>query len=191
MLDQTWDEGTGGRDPSGARATVLRVFDDARACAVVLGGRTAWTIGAAIDLAPLDLLDFSTTELAVPWAYDATAIRALIAQLAAEADAHFDTSATWPGATTDRRTFPEADGLQLHAQRFAAGAHAVEVVEHTYGTGRRSVRAALHGLPWGHEVAVFLDEEDARLAGHLRVRLPRAAIASLALRLEALRAGPQ
>jgi hypothetical protein len=146
--------------PEGGGVNVVRIFDGARAASVTLSSNNVSTVGA-IDLAPLDLYRAGqgfTVDAAVP---EVDMLRALVAQLAGELDAHYDTSPAWPSA----------DGLT-----FRDGERAVEL-RHNNWYPRSMI--AVHGLPWGHQLDIYL--QDGR--GSLGVQLPDADIDRVFARL--------
>jgi hypothetical protein len=165
--------------PEGGSETVVRVFDRDRAASVRIGTNKVSTIGD-IDLAPLDLYGFSQSFAITPTTSLLETLRGLIAQLAAELDAHYDTSPLWPsvGERKDEPTF--GDG------------------ERTFGDGERSLTiridprwynktsVTVHGLPWGHSLEVYIQTHDNRTNGYLYGRLPNADIDRILARLGAI-----
>ena len=150
--------------PEGGGQTFVRVFDRDRAASITIDSNYVSTIGE-VDLAPLDLLGFA--EPFSSSSYDVDALRGVVAQIASELDAHFDTSPQWP--EVDRRR-PDDDSYRV------------------YGDGHRSVairvarhadpRVTVHGLPWGHDLQLSY--------GYVRGRLPNAAIDRVIARLASI-----
>ncbi|MEO8701349.1 MAG: hypothetical protein ABI867_14975 [Kofleriaceae bacterium] len=130
-----------GEQPGGSDVTVVRVVDGARAASIVIGSTKVSTIGD-IDLAPLDLYRFGGGVASVPSPDAIDTARGLIAQVAAEVDAHYDTSALWPR----KREGEFGDDERWIAVKAFDGA-----VPYT--------SAMVHGLPWGHELEIILPHD--------------------------------
>src|SRR5205085_698025 len=137
---------------NGGGATFVRVFDRSsrRAVSIRTYYETAWMIGDAIDLAPLDLfakrVDFELT-----WNTDGVdMVRGLVAQLAAHLDARFETSTTWPGGLVSERINEVGDKrFRQRDFRYASGAFAIglsEFVDLTVNEGAHT-RFVVEGLP--------------------------------------------
>jgi hypothetical protein len=148
---------------NGGSAMVVRLFDRsaARGVSFQLHSNDVYLMGEPVDLSPLDLfahrvsykLRWATLELA--------AVRGFIAQLTADLDAHFDTSAEWEGGVT-RDEVLESVQYNFRTRRrefqFCAGPYAIElgenldpdIVDDASGMFAVTVR----GLPFGHQVSV-------------------------------------
>ncbi|MCW5801377.1 MAG: hypothetical protein KIT31_03125 [Deltaproteobacteria bacterium] len=173
-LEYLYDDGS--REPAGGSVTLVRVFDRARGIgASIQTWRDVWTIGD-VDLAALDLFA-GEVHFRIAWKpYALDGVRGFLAQLAAELDAHYDVSATWPGTVTEHEV--EGTAVRWYTWRFSSGERAIEIVEHRYRddgvpeTG--SIRATVHGLPWGHVLVAHLSDDAHGVEGWLKLRLPRA-----------------
>ncbi|HEU0035182.1 MAG TPA: hypothetical protein VFQ53_31370 [Kofleriaceae bacterium] len=155
-----------GRDGDwGGSGTIVRVFDrsTSTAASINLHANTVWTIGR-VDLTALDVFSYYTT-FTLPWPrFTLDAVRGLIAQLATEVDAHFDVSATWPGALTETRT---AEDVVIRTWRYESGPYALEIID--YGTW---LWVTVHGLPWGFVMKSRIDNADTGVEGNLQLALP-------------------
>ncbi|HEY5936238.1 MAG TPA: hypothetical protein VIU61_16420 [Kofleriaceae bacterium] len=160
-----YDDGT--RGGGYTTQSVVRVFDRRTRTGASLGidARAVATIGE-VDLAPLDLFELVTTFHLTSWTrYDPDGVRGIVAQLAAEIDAHFDVSTEWPSAISSR------NGFTIH--RFESGPRAVELVErHIANEG--GVHATVHGLPWGHGLTLNVSDTALGTYGNVTLRLPLA-----------------
>lgn len=191
-VDWYWGEFTreGG---NGGSATFVRVFDRSgrRAVSIRTHYETAWMIGDAIDLAPLDLFE-KRVELALTWkTYDVDMVRGLIAQLAAALDARFETSTTWPGGMVIER-INEVGDLRFRQRdfRYASGAFAIDVSQvvdlAVNDAGRTSF--VIEGLPMGWLRGSLDTHEDSQfpVTGSIDLRLPRAQLDATVDRLAAI-----
>jgi hypothetical protein len=159
---------------NGGGATFVRVFDriSRRAASIRTHHETAWMIGDAIDLAPLDLFG-KRVELELTWkTYGVDMVRGLVAQLAADLDAHFATSTTWPGGMIMERINEVGDQrFRQRDFRYASGAFAIGVSEFVdlavNDAGRTSF--VVEGLPKG-----WLRGSLDTVTGWIDLRLPRA-----------------
>jgi hypothetical protein len=154
--------------PEGGSATVVRIFAPDRAASLVIETAKVSTIGE-LELAPLDLLRFSQAFALASVRDPIDALRGLVALLATELDARFDTSAIWP------RLEPPAAGLE----RFGDADRSL-AIRHDAGTYPRTT-AEVHGLPWGHQLAVVLQGSQ----GHAYGQLPNTDIDHVLARLAA------
>lgn len=178
----TVSRGSSEPSPERASATVVRVFDRDRAASVHLFANTVATIGE-VDLAPLDL-HLSSQSFTLDTAYDLATVRGLVAQLAAELDAHYDTSTLWPGVVAETVHDEPAFSKSIeHA--FTNGGHALAVCEEIRGA-KQIATATVRGLPWGHKVEMEIEGRGNRLYGYIVVRLPETDIARLIARLGAI-----
>lgn len=162
-VDATWDDGS--REPSGTSVEVIRVFVGDRAVSLDRSyGNDIYVIGD-VDLAPLDVLG-AYFNFQLPWpAHDPDGVRGLLAQLADELDPSFDVSVDWPA-----RTIQEEDTWSL--RRYEWRDLAIEVREMRWLAGGSRVIAKALGLPWGHELELYLDCENGSSNGGLTLRLP-------------------
>lgn len=154
--------------PEGGGQVFVRVFDRDRAASVAIDTVHATTVGE-VDPGPLDLLACSTYFYLEPSGQPRETLetlRGIIAQLAGELDAHYDTSPSWPAV--DERTFGD-------------GAHSITWV---HERDRDRFTAHVHGLPWGHALAVTLRMTSRQC--DLAVRLPDADIGRVLERLQAI-----
>jgi hypothetical protein len=136
--------------PDGAELQFVRIFDRERAVSVQLDSTKVATIGE-VDLAPLDLVRASSVTTYAAQA-DVGTVRGLMAQVAADVDAHYDTSTQWPAvdaADVDVRWWGEG----TKAYRFADGGRAVVVIDDPQ---RRRIFARLEGMSWGHAIELDL-----------------------------------
>jgi hypothetical protein len=156
--------------PEGVSMTVVRVFDRDRAASVHIHGTTVATIGE-VDLSPLELQS-NVQSFELTTTLDSEMLRGLVAQLAAEVDAHYDTSTLWP--TVAPGTF--ADGERRVTIGAADG--------HNFVNGMTNAR--VHGLPWGHKLDVSLEPRPRGAKGYIALRLPAAQIDRVIARLSAL-----
>jgi hypothetical protein len=147
--------------PEGGSQTVVRVFDHDRAASILLESQRVSTIGE-IDLAPLDL--FSHSDYFGPVEPSIEMLRGLVAQVAGEVDAHYDTSTAWQPTTPGAMTF-------------ADGERSIEIAKDAYN----KLTATVHGLPWGHQIAMSITATGSQ--GYAWVRLPTADIDRLFARL--------
>ena len=155
--------------PEGGSHTVVRVYAGDRAASVVIDTNIVSTVGA-VDLAPLDLLGYSGSfKLAEPATIELA--RGVLAHLAAEHDAHFDTSAQWPLAGgTSRQAFPD-------------GERTVAITES--GGHINQIRATAEPA-WGTQIVVQINAYDGGTNGGVYLRLPTAAIDRVLARLGVL-----
>jgi hypothetical protein len=179
----------------GSSRNAVRIFDrrTSSAVSIPIYSTSAWMIGVPIDLTPL--LFTHEVSFKLPWTrYDLDAARGLIAQLTADLDAHFDTSPSWSGGVTATSAKDESwYTMRKQTHRFESGAFAVELedTEQTmdFETGKtvtHTLVAAVHGLPWGHEVSVRLDSaDDPRwgVTGTVKYTVPRDQLAAALARL--------
>ncbi|MBA2544257.1 MAG: hypothetical protein H0V17_31725 [Deltaproteobacteria bacterium] len=166
--------------PEGGGITVVRVFDRDRAAIVPI---EAWntpvaTIGE-VDLAPLDLVMASRSFEIASGSHDVATARALIAQLTAEVDAHYDTSTLWPEGPiyVDEHHWYEPEVTSM--QTFVDGERAVTIVSDRNGR----LWAQVYGLPWGHRLGFYLDS---RLHGYIAMRFPSADLDRIEARIAAI-----
>jgi hypothetical protein len=196
-IDHYWGEQTrDGSGGGGGSATFIRVFDRraSRGASIRLNYDVS-TIGEPIDLTPLDLFG-DRTEFKLAWkTCDLDAARGLFAQLTADLDAHFDTSTGWPGRVTEDRVVDSKEynfRIRLRKQRFEAGAFAITIDERLDPDGKDETGSAslhVHGLPWGHTVAAYLNPSDDPMfgvSGSLDLRLPRKQLEATLARLAAI-----
>lgn len=160
--------GSAGGRPEGGSATVVRIFDRDRAASLVIETGKVATVGE-LDLAPLDLLRFSQAFLLPSVGDPREALRGLVALLASELDARFDTSAIWPRLA----------GPDPTVERFGDAERSL-AIRHEPGTYPRTT-AELHGLPWGHQLAVLFQGHQGYACG----QLPRVDIDHVLARLAA------
>jgi hypothetical protein len=166
---------------NGGGATFVRVFDRSskRAVSIRTYDETAWMIGDALDLAPLDLFG-ERVEFKLAWkTYDVDMVRGLVAQLAADLDAHFDTSTTWSGGMVNEQINKVGD-MQFRQRdyRYASGAFAICISQFVdlavNDSGRTSF--VVEGLPMGWLRGSLVADTDSQfaVAGSIDPRLPRA-----------------
>lgn len=162
--------GTATGRPAGGVSTVVRVFDHARAVSVLIGASTVGVIGT-VDLAPLDLHLYSQ-NFELPGVTDHLEVaRGLVAMLAAELDAHYDTSTLWSRIGRTRRD---------------------RSIVHSFGEGERSITVSaraqamtteVHGLPWGHKIELGTAKREVGIGGYVVLRLPDADLDRVIARL--------
>ncbi len=166
--------------PEGGGITVVRVFDRDRAAIVPI---EAWNAPVAtvgeVDLAPLDLLMASRSFALATGTHDVATARALIAQLAAEVDAHYDTSTLWPEGPSVIGEHHWYEPDVTSSQTFVDGERAVTIVNDR--TGRLWAQA--YGLPWGQRLGFYLDS---RLYGYIAMRFPAADLDRIEARIAAI-----
>ena len=99
----------------------------------------------------------------------------MLAQLAAELDAHYDVSAAWPPQILEQHTFedPRREPVHVTTYRFESGPHAMTLTEQRHDAWAWT-HAELAGLPWGHALSVELHTRATGTAGHVAFRLPLA-----------------
>jgi hypothetical protein len=110
---------------------------------------------------------------------DIETARALVAQLAGELDAYFDTSTQWPLGPL----YPPGDWYADSAwnpQTFVDGERAVTVSVDEH----QRVWAQVHGLPWGHRLGFQLSPT----SSYLTMRLPNPDLDRVLARIAALSA---
>jgi hypothetical protein len=193
-LQYHWGEYT--RDGgNGGGLTVVRLYDrsTAQGVSIRLSGQDVWVIGEPLDLSALDLFS-QRTELRLPWKrYDPDAILGLVARLAADLDAHFDTAPAWPGGLVSDEVVGTDTRVRRREYRYASGGYAIEMSDFRYpedlpeGTGRMNTR--IEGLPWGHQVCPRLEGSDDPvwgMKGSLDLTLPRAQLDATIARLAAI-----
>ena len=174
------DDGT--REGTGCGGTVVRVFDRATrtGASIFLDTRIVATIGK-LDLSALELFaHYRAFDIPTWHQYDLEATRGLVAQLAAEIDAHYDVSATWPGGLTN--TYVTSDdhvaspSTHYYERRFESGSRAVTIRESRFrreGVAEDGwATVMIEGLPWGHELRLLISDSDSRTHGHVQLRLP-------------------
>jgi len=174
---------------SSAGATVIRIFDRARRIGTSLlsGTQTVSTIGA-FDIAPLDLFEHTRGFRNAAWTqHDLAATRGMLAQLAAEVDAHYDVSAAWPAQIVEQNTFedPRREAVHVTTYRYESGPHAMVLTEQRHDSWAWT-HAELEGLPWGHTLTVDLHTRATGTAGHVAFRLPLAEGDAVLARLVAM-----
>lgn len=183
-----------GYGETGTAATVVRIFDrDARIGASIhCGSQRVSTIGA-LDLGPLDLLEHTATFRNPAWKkHDLATTRGLVAQLAAELDAHFDVSAAWPGRIIDEQELLDVrrERVRITNHHFEAGPRAVTIAEQHHAEDAWDewswTHAAALGLPWGHALEVAVNTKPSGAFGHVSVRLPLALGERVVARLAAI-----
>lgn len=163
--------------PEGGGVNVVRIVDGTRAAVIAIEQNVA-TIGD-IDLSPLELRMYSSSFTLASKTADVETARALVAQLAGELDAHFDTSTQWPAGAP----YPPGDWYADSAwnrQTFVAGDRAVTVSVDDH----QRVWAQVHGLPWGHRLGFQLTTS----SGFLTMRLPNADLDRVLARIRVISA---
>jgi hypothetical protein len=161
--------------PEGAGATVVRIFDRDRAASVVIDSnwiRGVATIGS-VDLTPLELYRHVQSFELRSGTSDIETARGVIAQLASDLDAHYDTSTQWPTSGSVER----AGSL---VSTFAEGERSVEIIAQIYD----HIRATVHGLPWGHQLELNIQTN--ATSGYLVLRLLATDIDRVLARLGAI-----
>lgn len=166
---------------NGGGARVLRLFDRStgHGLSVQFPSREVYTIGGSFDLSPLDLFAHRV-GYKLPWTtIELAAVRGFIAQLAADLDAHFDTSAEWEGGVTRDEVLVSYESnvrTRRRELRFASGPYAIELGENLdpdvvdaatsmcwvdvrgVSSGHRlGVRIALSGEPGEYPVDGWID----------------------------------
>lgn len=148
---------------NGGSAKVVRLFDrsTSRAVSLQLWSRDVYTIGAPVDLSPLDLFAHRVTYQ-LPWTeIDLDSVRGFVAQLTADLDAHFDTSAEWGGGVSVDKVL-ESEQYNFRTRRlehrFQAGPYAIEFGQNLDPDDPDDepsmIYAEVRGLPFGHQVNV-------------------------------------
>ena len=169
-------------EQSGDTGTVIRIFDRAaqRGASIYCGSQRVSTIGD-VDLGPLDLFVHTATFRNAAWkTHDLATTRGLVAQLAAEIDAHYDVSSAWPGRIVDEQELLDVrrERVRITDHRFEADARAITITEQHHAEGSWDewswTHAAVEGLPWGHALAVDIHTKPSGTFGHVTVRLPLA-----------------
>lgn len=161
----------------GGSGTVVRFVDRGAQIGISVVPYTSKIIVfGEVDLAPvraaLDLFDFNPNFRMPASAFAPDHVRALVAQLASEIDAHFDTSATWSGRIVHAEdehyaeTHYEQDGF---------------VVEVQTRRGLGTVDIALRGLPADQQFVGGVRFTPEATYAYFNIRLP----AELALRVTA------
>ena len=165
--------------PEGGGVNAVRVFDRDRAAVVPIDawGAEVATIGD-IDLSPLDLLEVSRPFTLHAGDHDVPTARALVAQLVAEVDAHYDTSTLWAEGEPARPADWYLPDMTSH-QTFVDGSRAVSI---GYDRSGR-IHAHVDGLPWGQR---FLFQLEAGRYHYLAMRFPSAELDRIEARLAAL-----
>ncbi len=166
--------GSIGGQPDGSGLAFVRVFDHVRAASIAIDTVKVSTIGE-VDLSPLDLMRFTAASSIPPATTYVEALRGLLARLATELDAHYDTGPLWPridggAADSDHQTFGE-------------GERAISI-RHDRSFGW--IIASVEGLPWGQQLAVHLGLNGSQQ--YLYGRLPDADIDRVLARHAASRA---
>lgn len=169
--------------------SVIRLFDRRMriGASIVPGTQAASTIGA-FDLAPLDLFEHTRGVRNSSWTqHDLAATRGMLAQLAAELDAHYDVSTAWPSQVVDQQAFqdPRRERVDVTTYRYEAGPHAMLLTEQRHDDWAWT-HAELEGLPWGHALSVDLHTRVTGTAGHVAFRLPLAEGDAVIARLVAM-----
>lgn len=150
---------------------VYRVFDRATATGVSITSTMDVAKVAKIGDVDLDALDLFGREqgfdLTTWTGADPDDVRALVAQLASEVDAHFDVSTTWPARAIQGATRHEAGTSALETRRLDT-----------------TVFVDVHGLPWGYQIDTHVGAYHGSVGGAVSMRLPlpvgRAVISRLA-----------
>lgn len=181
-----WGRSDGSRDGGeGGFGIVVRFFDRATklGASVALYSCKISLIGG-LDLeavrAPLDLFDLHPSFRVPAWkTFDPEQARALVAQLAAEIDAHYDQSAAWPVAELQ---VEEPDRWFVRS-RCAHGPHAV-LFEERSRDGTIDIR--LEGLPWGLEFCGGLRFTPDAAFGYFNARLPEETAIRMLARLKSI-----
>ena len=148
----------------GDGARVLRLFDRStgHGLSVQFPSREVYLIGGgSFDLSPLDLFAHRVSYK-LPWTtIELAAVRGFIAQLAADLDAHFDTSAEWEGGVTlDEVLVSYESKLRTRRRelRFASGPYAIELGENldpdVVDDATSMFWVDVRGLPSGHRIGV-------------------------------------
>lgn len=195
-IDCTWGEQSreGG---NGRSSTIVRVFDRStqRAVSIPLHSTAVWVVGE-VDLSPLDLFS-QRVSYKLRWTkLELAAVRGFIAQITADLDAHFDTSAEWDGEVT-RDEVLESEQYDFRTRRrelrFASGGYAIELGENLdpdlADDPSGMFWVVVHGLPWGHEVNVRIsltgDEPPTEwgVDGWIDLTLPRAQLEAAVARV--------
>jgi hypothetical protein len=161
--------------PEGGVATTVRVFDRERAVSVHIGTHAVAVIGN-VDLAPLDLYLVSQNFLIPDVSDHLEVARGLVAMLAAELDAHYDTSALWSRIGRARQ-----EGSVVHT--FGEGERSITVA---VKGGDQAMTTTVHGLPWGHKIELGTVRRQRDVAGYIILRLPDADIDRVVGRLGAI-----
>ena len=173
---------------------IVRVFDRSTRCGVSIPmySTVVYLIGE-LDLSPLDL--FSHRQyFKLAWKeHDLDSVRGLYAQLAADLDAHFDTSSTWDGGLTEDRVIEDREyRVRALAYRYASGPYAIELdtlVDPDTAEHPRWLTATVTGLPWGHALSGRIDNTRDPVwgvEGWLDLKLPRAQLEATLARLAAI-----
>lgn len=166
--------------PEGGGMTFVRVFAGARAVSIPIDGYGDQEVAMIgdVDLAPLDLYFRSGPVAIARHTVDVATARGLVAQLAAEFDAHYDTSTAWPeGPSLPVPVWYQPD--MTSQQTFVSAERAVSVGVDRHGR----IDAYVHGLPWGQQLAFQLSTGD---AVYVYMRLPTAELDRIEARLAAL-----
>lgn len=181
-----WGRSDGTRDGGeGGFGIVVRFFDRVRkvgasvalySCKVsLIGGLDLETIRA-----PLDLFDLHPSFRVPAWKkFDPEQARALVAQLAAEIDAHYDQSAAWPIEELQ----VEGPDRWFVRSRCAHGPHAV-LFEERKRDGTIDIH--LEGLPWGQEFQGGMRFTPEAAFGYFNVRLPEEIATRMLARLKSI-----
>lgn len=175
---------------NGGGATFVRVFDRSSKSAVSIRTyeETAWLIGDAIDLAPLDLFG-ERVEFELTWeTCDVDMVRGLVARLATALDAQFDTSTIWPGGMVNER-INEVGEMRFRQRdyRYASGGFAISVSQFVdlavNDAGRISF--VIEGLRMGWLRGSLYAAKGSQLSvtGSIDPRLPRAQLSATLDRL--------
>lgn len=165
--------------PEGGSVTAVRIFDRDRAAVVpidVYVFTEVATIGS-IDLAPLDLLEVAR-HFPLPGDHDVATARALVAQIVAEIDAHFDVSTQWAEGTPATPADWYWTGIASH-QSFVDGERAVSIGHERAG----GITAYVHGLPWGQRCVIYFE---AGREPYVVMRFPTAELDRIEARLTTL-----
>ncbi|MBA2540301.1 MAG: hypothetical protein H0V17_11740 [Deltaproteobacteria bacterium] len=193
-IDCSWGEMTreGG---SGRSMTFVRVFDRStqRAVSIPLYSTGVWMVGD-VDLSPLDLFA-QRVEYKLAWKrHDTDAVRGFLAQLAADLDAHFDVSPSWPGGVIEDRVIESVEynfRTRKRVQRFESAPFAIQLDENLDPDTNEGgmMWATVQGLPWGHELNVRIcntDDPVWGVDGWIDFTLPRAQLEAALARTAAI-----
>lgn len=135
--------------PEGGAVKAVRIFDRDRAAVVPVETYVPTDVATIgdVDLAPLDLLLSSRPYQLEVREHDVATIRALVAQLVAEVDAHYDTSPQWVEghAAVEWYDMPSA-------QTFVDGSRGVSITD-----DRQGFQAQVLGLTWGQRFRFHLE----------------------------------
>lgn len=134
--------------PEGGAVKAVRIFDRDRAAVVPVETYVETDVATIgdVDLAPLDLLLSSRSYRLEVREHDVATMRALVAQLVSEVDAHYDTSPQWAEGHAAVEWYDVASVQYVDGSRVVSIAH-----------DQRSVQAQVLGLNWGQRFRFHLE----------------------------------